>query len=158
MIMKFKCVQAVGLMALLMMSSSCAQAELAMDRAVFQRFEFGNDGHEAVHGVKIHYGRIVIPSGTANGDYEPSHMTAVSESQTVPVPESADVRWISGDGREHDVTIPIRSLVDNPSCFHGFRFFFVDDHIDIYMLSRKRDCSHIVEIERTKVYSSKSTP
>lgn len=133
----------------------CVRAEMAMSGKVFQMFEFGNDGKGEVHDVRIQYGSFVIPTGTANSDYKPSHMMAVSESLTVPIPESAKIHWISADSKVHDITAPIRSFVENPQCFYGFRFFFVDEHVDIYVLNRTGDCSRLQGVERTKVFSSK---
>lgn len=137
-----------------MLTVGCVRAEMAMSGKVLQMFEFGNDGKGEVHDVRIQYGNFVIPTGTANSDYKPSHMIAVSEDLTVPIPESAEIHWISADSKVHDITAPIRSFVENPPCFYGFRFFFVDDHVDVYVLNRTGDCSRLQGIERTKVFSS----
>ena len=38
------------------------------------------------------------------------------------------------------------------ACFHGFRFVFVNDHVDIYLLKRKYDCTKLLDLEQIKVY------
>jgi len=48
----------------------------------------------------------------------------------------------------------MRSFIQDAACFHGFQFFFVDDHVDIYLVSRKYDCSKLLDVEKTKVFSS----
>lgn len=153
--MKVRVPRMIMLAAAALLAAGCVRAEGVMSGKVFQRFEFGNDGQGEVRFVKVQYGKFVIPTGTANSDYKPSHMVAVSESLVIPIPETAEVSWISENGKQHDVTAPIRSFVDSPSCFHGFRFFFVDNHVDIYVLNRTGDCSRLQGVERTKVFSSK---
>lgn len=134
--------------------SGCVSAGISEGKSMFQRFEFGNDGRGEVRAVKVRYGDFVIPSGTANSDYKPSHLVAFSETLTIPIPDAAEIHWISADGKSHEANAPMGSFVGNPACFHGFRFFFADDRVDIYVLNRKGDCRQMQGIERTLVFSS----
>lgn len=153
--MKIRLSRAVTIAALTLAAAGCVHAEIAMSGKVSQIFEFGNDGHGIVRDVKVHYGSLVIPSGTAHSEFDPNHMTPVSEAWDAVIPESAEIHWVSAGGSAHDVTAPIRSFVLKPSCFDGFRFMFVDDHVDLYIINRKGDCTKLFDVETTKVFSSK---
>ena len=133
--------------------AGCVSAETNMVGGVFQRFEFGNDGEGIVRNVRIMYDNLEFPT-TVQKDFGPDHVVVFSESLEIPVPESAELHWTEANGKQHNVYAPIRSMVKNPACFHGFRFFFVDDHVDIYILNRKGDCKHMQGVDTTKVFSS----
>ena len=134
--------------------AACAWAGTMTTEPVFHNLEFGNDGKGVVRDVAVTYGDIRVPAGNAHKVFGPNHMATVTEVRTLPVPENATIEWSSADGQHHEATAPMRSLIQDPNCFHGFRFFFVDDHVDIYLLSRKHDCSKVLDVGRTKVYTT----
>lgn len=137
---------------LLLLGSLCAMGGPMRNERVFQAFEFGNYGQGSVTGVEIAYGPITIPRGTAHRDYEPVHRVLTRETEVISVPESAAIRWTSADGQHHEVTAPMRSFIQDASCFHGFRFQFVDDHVDVYLISRVGDCAKLLNTKLTKVF------
>lgn len=136
-----------------MLLSGCVSTVANTGKRIFQRFEFGNDGRGEVNDVKIQYGDLLIPTGT-HRRYWPNHLTGFSETLTIPVPDTADVHWVSADGAAHDATVPVRKFVRNSSCFHGFRFFFADDRLDAYVLSRTGDCRDMQQVESALVFST----
>lgn len=121
---------------------------------VFQRIEVGNDGVGVVQNVVISYGTLTVPAGSMHRTLSPSHMPVISESWTISVPENVAIHWTSADGKPHEAVAPVRDFIRDAGCFHGFQFFFVDDHVDIYLLTRKYDCSKLLDVEKIKVYSS----
>jgi hypothetical protein len=139
-----------------LLSTACAASGATMStNPVFQSIEYGNGGHGVVKNVAIVYGSISLPAGRAsNKTLAASPLATVYEAFTVTVPESVTIRWTSADGQDHEVIAPARSIIRDAACFHGFQFFFVDDHVDVYLLNRKYDCSKVLDVERIKVYSS----
>ena len=133
------------------LAAICAQAATMTTEPLYQRFEFRNDGQSAVTGVTVVYGAATLPRGGRPRDF-PYHMLTLSESEVVPVPDSATIRWTSADGQHHEIVAPVRKFIDNIACFHGFRFVFVNDHVDIYLLKRKYDCTKLLDLEQIKVY------
>ena len=129
----------------------CAQAAPMTTKPIYQSFEFVNNGQGAVSGVEVIYGSVALPRGVANKNF-PSHMIPMTESEVVPVPDTATIRWFSADGQRHEVVAPVRSFIHDAACFHGFRFLFVDDHVDIYLVRRMYDCTKLLDLERIKVY------
>ncbi|HZR34417.1 MAG TPA: hypothetical protein VFA75_03500 [Nevskia sp.] len=144
----------LSILAVACVSVACAEREATTPKPVFQRLEVGNDGVGVVQNVVIAYGALTVPAGTMHRTFSPSHMPVVSESWTISVPERVAISWTSADGQSHDVVAPMRSFIQDAACFHGFQFFFVDDHVDIYLVSRKYDCSKLLDVEKTKVFSS----
>jgi hypothetical protein len=124
------------------------------DKSRYQRFEIGNDGKEIIRNFKIVYGKLTIPHGTNFDEIPPAHRTIGSESQVVPIPATAEVSWHSADGKMHSVSVPVRELITDMSVFYGFKFFFVDDRLDVYLISEKRPRrSEYLETVATKVFS-----
>jgi hypothetical protein len=68
------------------------------------------------------------------------------------VPNTATIRWTSADGQRHEVVAPIRSFFQDTAHLYGFRFFFVDDHVDIYLLKNRNPGPGMPDIERIKVF------
>jgi hypothetical protein len=134
--------------------SSCARIAIESKSPFYQTLEFGNDGSEKVTGINVRYGERDFPSWTASSELPPNHRVMKSESGNFVLPDFAEIVWIAADGKSHRATAPIRSFVHDPSCFHGFRFFFVDHHIDIYLITRRYDCSKMIDVAREKVFSS----
>ena len=129
----------------------CAQAATMTTKPLFQRFEFVNGGQGAVNGVEVIYGAATLPRGGRPRNF-PQDMLTLSDSEVVPVPDSATIRWTLADGQHHEIVAPVRKFIDNIACFHGFRFVFVNDHVDIYLLKRKYDCTKLLDLEQIKVY------
>jgi hypothetical protein len=129
-----------------------AQGASMSDEPLYQTFEFGNFGHGAVTAVQITYGALTLPRGFAHKNFGPVNRVTTAESEVSRVPESVTIRWTSADAQRHEVVAPIRSVVHDRSCLHGFRFAFVDDHVDIYLISRVRDCSKLLDTKETKVF------
>ena len=142
------------IVALALPTVGCARAEMSMSGKTTQTFEFGNDGQGVIADPRIQYGKFIIPSRTGNNKFSPNHAATYSEGMTVPVPQTAEIRWTSADGKMHTVNAPIGKFVANSECFYGFRFMFVDDHVDVYIINRTIDCGRFLNIERTKVFSS----
>lgn len=133
---------------------SCAGADGISGGARFQSFDFGNDGVGNITGGRIQYGRIKLPTGR-DFDNPPLHRTTFSETITIPVPETALITWRSQDGHSYAVDAPIRSLIRDPGIFYGFKFYFVDDHVDIYLTERINNPGPYLDVKYTKIYSSK---
>jgi hypothetical protein len=80
---------------------------------------------------------------------------APSESQgrVIAIPEVAQVMWESEDGLKHEADIPIRSLIKDFSNFYGWQFLFVDDRLDVYILSKNRSSTAFSFRTAEKVFS-----
>jgi hypothetical protein len=79
---------------------------------------------------------------------------ARSESQEIPIPKIASISWYSGDGKFHEARVPIQDLIEDFSTFYGFKFYFVDDHLDVYVLiNAKRMDPKFLRIIEKKVFS-----
>ncbi|HEX9146621.1 MAG TPA: hypothetical protein VGA09_20310 [Candidatus Binatia bacterium] len=129
-------------------------APKGFERKIYQTFEIGNDGKEVVRDFKIVYGELTMPHGTNFDEIPPVHRPIRSESQVVAIPEIAEVSWHSADGRKHNISVPVRSLITDLSVFYGFRFFFVDDRLDVYLISAKvPKTSGYTDTVATKVFS-----
>jgi hypothetical protein len=64
------------------------------------------------------------------------------------------VSWYSRDGKLHSVAVPTRELIKDWSVFVGFKFFFVDDHLDVYLLTnRAQRVDKYLDVIETKVFS-----
>lgn len=133
---------------------SCAMGSLDRDRVVFHSLQFGNDGTSVVTNVRVNYGGKVFPEGFAHHTYDPNHQMTFSESHALPVPQVATVFWTSADGRDHKVEVPVGSLIEDAKRFAGFRFFFVDDHVDVYVRYKKPGWPKILDVDIKKSYSS----
>ncbi len=73
---------------------------------------------------------------------------------TVPIPESADVMWRTGNGNVHYAHIPVRSRISDIENFYGVKFLFVDDHVDLYFIYKIKNSTMYLNLQYTKVYSS----
>lgn len=134
------------------MSCNVASQDFAKKR--YQTFEIGNDGKDVVRDFKIVYGELTIPHGTNFDEIPPVHRPIGVESRVVAIPETAEASWQAADGSKHHVRVPVRALINDLSVFYGFKFFFVDDHLDVYLLTEKtRRTSPYPEIVTTKVFS-----
>lgn len=132
---------------------SCMSAAHDFDKKRYQRFEIGNDGVGVVRDFKIVYGELTMPHGTNLDELPPIHRPIRSESQVVAIPEIAEVSWYSADGKMHNAIVPVRESIKDLSSFYGYRFYFVDDHLDVYLLSQKTPkTSEYLQITRTKVF------
>jgi hypothetical protein len=144
---------------LLLASLACTGAfgmslNKAFDEGRFQRISVGNDGQGEVRDFKIVYGDFVIPHGTNFEKIGPIHGVARSESQNISIPEVASVSWHSADGKFHEISVPIQNLIEDLPSFYGFKFYFVDDHLDVYLLSRaERIDPKFLRIVEKKVFS-----
>ena len=104
-------------------------------------------------GKRASTGSITIPRGTASMDYVPVHDVLTQEAEVVSVPETAVIRSTSADGQHHEVSAPMRSFTQNATCFFGFRFQFMDDHVEIYMITHQNPCRQLQGKKSTKVFS-----
>ncbi len=125
-------------------------------RAVFQSIEVGNDGRTSVHGVSILYGSDELIRGPARQQYPAGNagLYSSSEGLTGVIPEQTKLHWVTEDDAAHDVTIQTRSLVRDFATFYGFRFYFVDEHVDVYLAEKVPNRSHHLSVKYSKVYSS----
>lgn len=124
------------------------------DGEIYQQFEIGNSGDGSVRNFKITYGSITFPGGTNFTEIPPVGGTSRSEGHVVQLPELAQVTWESADGLKHQVNVPARSLVRDLSHFYGWQFLFVDDHLDVYLLSKDRSSTVFSFRSAEKVFSS----
>jgi len=150
--MSSRTLEAFACGAFALLSAICAEAAPMTAEPVFQSFQFGNRGQGVVQDVEILYGGRTLPRGVMNKTFKPSEWKLLSEAEVVPIPDEATIRWTSADGQHHQVVAPVRSFIKDAACFHGFQFVFIDDHVDIYLVQRKYDCTKILELEHTKVY------
>lgn len=126
------------------------------DRTVFQRIEVSNDGRSNVSHVSVLYGTQELIPGTARRTYPAGNAALNTYSQGMDsiIPERTHVQWETEDGTSHEATIATHSLVRDFRAFYGFRFWFVDDHVDVYLIERVPNPSHYLSLKYTKVYSS----
>ncbi|GAB2801157.1 hypothetical protein [Dyella kyungheensis] len=132
-----------------------ADSKLNDSHAVYQSISVGNHGVGAVHDVVIAYSGRAIPAGTIGRTMKPGPGYKVTESWALAIPEEVEIIWTSNDGQRHRVSAPLRSLVPHEDSFNGADFVFVDDHVDVYAESRKPTGSKFLDVEITKIYSSK---
>lgn len=133
---------------------SCSLVPHDHGEKVYQRFEIGNAGTKPVRNVKIVYGDLTIPHGSNFYELPAIQGTLRSESQVVPVPDVATVSWHSGDGGKHEAVVPIRQSIRDFSRFYGWKFYFVDKHVNVYLISRKSPASsRYLELVDEQVYS-----
>jgi hypothetical protein len=132
------------------LAAMCAQCTTMTTRPVYQRFEFRNGGR-GVNDVEVVYGAVTLPRGGRPRSF-PYQMLTLSESEVVPIPDTATIRWTSADGLHNEIVAPVRTFIDDIRCFHGFEFRFVDDQLEIYRLKRMYDCTKLLDLERIKVY------
>jgi hypothetical protein len=125
-----------------------------ISRPVYHGLDVGNYGNGTVRNVIISYGSLTVPAGDMHRTLPPTHSTLISESWSVAVPEEAIIKWTSDNGRAYEIVAPMRSLVGDLDSFHGFQFLFIDDHVDIYVLHRKKTNSKFLDVERSKAFSS----
>ncbi|HEY8976025.1 MAG TPA: hypothetical protein VIN75_17545 [Burkholderiaceae bacterium] len=98
-----------------------------------QGFDLLNEGAGDVHDVQVRYGTHVFPPAGATAVVRAPTVTGQGFHQeaTVAIPATAQVHWVSVDGRGHDATVPIDTLIADRALFHGVQFVFVDDHLDV---------------------------
>lgn len=109
-----------------------------------------------VKNIRIQYGEGLFPFGSDRYGLRPDHLPHGSDTFTAPIPEFANVQWESEVGNHFHARVPMRSLIKDTRCFYGFRFSFVENQLDIYVLNKKYDCNKLIELDRIKVYSVKS--
>ena len=135
-------------------TSSCAEAPSKGTHLFYQSISVGNRGARAVHDVSINYNGRVFPSGTLGRTITPGPSVRASESWVLAIPEEVEILWTSDDGQHHRVVAPLHRFVPNEGAFLGTNFSFVDDHVDVYVESRKPTKSRFLDADITKVYSS----
>jgi hypothetical protein len=150
--MKHRSLHLVHSALLLCTGAAWAQVDSMTTKPILQAFEFGNDGEGVVVGVTVDYSGVSLPAGGEHKRFGPHHGPTVSEVRELPVPDTATIRWTSADGQRHEVVAPIRSFTHDTAHLFGFRFFFVDDHVDIYLLRNRHPGSGMPDIERIKVF------
>ena len=116
--------------------SSCTQAKDFMNEPRLQGFDLDNEGVAQVQDVEIRYGEYVFPPGGASSVVRVPKIKGLGfhQSATVPIPATARIHWKAADGRQYDVTVPIRNLISNLEEFHRIKFIFVDDHVDLAVI------------------------
>jgi hypothetical protein len=141
----------------LMLCAGCGATGGAPHGTRFQSFEYGNDGVGTITNIEIHYGGLLLPSSdSARESMHPPgfHIAPFAESQDAVIPENAVAFWTSADSKRHTATLPIRALIPDLRGFSGFEFFFVDDHLDVYLKSLGPAGAKYQEVRSTKVYST----
>jgi hypothetical protein len=142
--------------------SGCVSAQSPgfMNNPIFQSIRVGNGGQKAIIEPRIEYGgaklinrsqKIFAPPkpGRPPGDF-------VIEGVDLPITEEAIVQWKSEAGESHSIVAPVRSFIRDKNVFYGFHFVFVDDHVDIYLIQRKKFkvATTALETFEMKVFSS----
>jgi hypothetical protein len=131
-----------------------------MNTSTFQSIRIGNGGRGAIIEPQIEYGEIKLinrsqkvfappKQGRPPGDF-------IIEGIDLPVTESAIIKWRSEAGGAHTIVVPVQSFIYDKSVFYGFHFVFVDDHVDVYLIERKKFkvVTSALETIETKVFSS----
>lgn len=134
---------------------SCAfSKDNVAGREVFQRIEISNEGHQAVSGASVLYGTTQLISGPAREKYPVPNPVRYNYSQGLdsPIPDQTKIHWTTDDGIVHDEIVPTRSLVPDVATFYGFRFFFANDHVNVYLTERRPNPSGALSLKYTKVY------
>lgn len=128
-----------------------------MNTEIFQSFDLQNDGAHTVTDVKIQYGDYVLPIGFQSPIVSVPRFKGLSgfhQTASVLVPETAKIHWKSFDNKVHDVEVPIRSLIMDWNTFHGFKFTFIDDHVELSIANHLEKPPPYGTLEYTKAYSS----
>lgn len=133
--------------------SACKSASDRFGEEIFQQFEIGNSGKGFISDFRLIYGDITFPSGSNFTGMPAVGGTSHSEGRIVGIPEMAHVTWDSADGLKHEANVPIRSFIKDLSHFYGWQFLFVDDHLDVYLLSKDRSSTVFSFRSATKVFS-----
>jgi len=142
---------AIGVLCLV---AGCASERAQANRALYHHIEIGNAGVAVVRQFRIAYGDVIFPGGSNFEEIPPVHRTISSEGRVVPVPIVAEVSWFSADGVKHQVSVPIRQLMQRSRHFYGWKFYFVDDRLDVYLLSEEERLPfHYTERTEEKVFS-----
>jgi len=124
---------------------------------IFQGFDLQNDGLQPVTEVKIVYGSYVFPTGFQSpivGVAKFKGTPGFHQTATVSVPKTALIHWKSFDNQTHEVEVPIRSLVLDWKMFRGFKFTFIDDHVELSVTSHHEKPLPYGYLSYTKAYSS----
>ena len=113
----------------LMGVASCAPAE------PFHTVRMVNLGAD-VKDFQIRYGDVPLPFRSG-----PDPVFAAGAAShyldDMPIPEAAEVRWVTSDGAPHCVSIPIRKNVPSPSTFRGRVVFTIkEDRASVVVVDR----------------------
>jgi len=125
---------------------------LAGGRAVRHSLGFENRGSGAVTDVRIGYGEYEFPMSLLRDHMSPgAHRT---EIRSLPIPDVAEISWISADGVKHEISCPVRSLIRDQKRFRGFLFRFVDAVLEIDLLESPVDLDWSKGLAKTRIFSS----
>jgi hypothetical protein len=136
---------------MLMLSCVAPVHNSSPGQPMFQSFEFENDGIGAIDEVRISYSGFDLPT-IRNPHFNPFHRVAFSETMTIPIPEQIPIHWVSNDSVRHDISVKFRDLVKDKTIFYGFKFNFVDDHVEIYLVEKLPSRTQYLNLKRTKVF------
>ena len=140
----------------IMVFFACPSVYSDSDKPIPISFSFGNDGSGVVDDVKVVYGKWTFPAGSSHRQYEPLHRVSFTEVKSVHILDLAMVSWTSAGGEKHETTVPIRKLVDDADRLTEMRFFFVDNHVDVYFGYKNKKWPDVTEIELKKVFPTTS--
>jgi hypothetical protein len=150
---------------LVLLASACTSSAVLSgseeSHLVFQSILVGNGGKGAVTNPQIIFAGISLINIEQKSFAAPKegwHGVApmVSETMDLPLPETAEVSWESADNQSHTVFVPIKNLVRDRNVFYGFRFVFIDDYVDVYLIEKRQfkvPTSNVSTVE-TKAFTS----
>jgi len=137
--------------AVVLLAGACSATQ-SFKSSLPQTFEFGNDGTQIISDLKVSYSELVLPSGITQDTYEPSHMMAISETWDSTIPKIARATWVLGD-EQLSAEVPIKSLIKGCARLYGWRFYVVDNQLDVYLLCQLLSPDSHYRVDRKKVYS-----
>lgn len=126
------------------------------ERIYFQGLDVGNDGKSHIENVSVLYGKVELIRGPARASFSAGNvaLNRFHQGMDSPIPEMTLAYWETDDGIPHSAIIPTKSLVRDTDVFYGFRFYIVDDHVDIYLTERIPTPGPYLNLKYTKVFSA----